>query len=113
MDKQDLIRKELVTPEARIDVFLFQETFLTVDKLRRHKLIGYHLYHRQRDDNGTQSIGGATVGVRDDRRWLHKEVHTEVHTRGSAHTEVHTQGSAQGSTHGPRKDAPSKALLYA
>ena len=75
MDKQDLIHQELVTPEARIDVFLFQETFLTDDKLRRHKLIGYHLYHRQRDDNGTQSRGGATVGVRDDRRWLHKEVH--------------------------------------
>ena len=77
MDKQDLIHKELTASDAKIlvDVFLFQETFLTDDKLKRHKLNGYHLYHRQRDANGTQSRGGATIGVKDDSRWLHKEVH--------------------------------------
>ena len=77
MDKQDLIHKELTASDAKIlvDVFLFQESFLTEDKLKRHKLTGYHLYHRQRDANGTQSRGGATIGVKDDSRWLHKEVH--------------------------------------
>jgi len=61
--------------EGSYDVFIFQETFLTADKVKRHGFTGFYLYHKEREADGSQNRGGATIGVRDGGRWTHRKFH--------------------------------------
>ena len=71
--KKDRVLQKL--DAGKYDICCLQETFISQGQSENISMKPYYMYHRERDNDGSQNRGGVTIGVLDTGKWIHQKVH--------------------------------------
>ena len=61
---------------GKYDICCLQETFISQGQAEKISMKPFYMYHRERDNDGSQNRGGVTIGVLDTGKWIHQKIHT-------------------------------------